>query len=234
MALSERMQMVVDLLPAGYATADIGCDHGYVAIDLINSGKCPHMLAMDVKEGPLERAREHVFQKGLNKQIEIRISDGMKALQPGEVEAVIIAGMGGRLICKILQNSLLLAKQMQAIVLQPQSDLASVRNFLWDEGFSFLKEEMVFEDGKYYPAILVSYPLEKKDVKRLSLKRVEAWFGPLLLKQKNPVLYQYLMKENRKFAEIEERILINGGDNSDVIEHHQLIQDALLYYAEEE
>lgn len=230
MALSRRMQMVADLLPEGLTVADVGCDHGFVSIFLIQNHRSPRVIAMDINQGPLARAGEHVKENHLEDKIELRLSDGLKEVKDGEVEAAVIAGMGGRLMVKILSDRPELVKKLKAIVLQPQSDLAFVRNTLCRQGFSFLKEDMVREDGKYYPAFLIVYTGQQNR----SLKPEEALFGPLLLKEKHPVLLQYIRKEKDKFLQIEKKIKENNREDAPVTERIQLIEKALGYYAQEE
>ena len=128
--LSKRMQMVAGMVSKGNVTADIGCDHGFVSIYLIEQEICPRVIAMDVNEGPLLRAKEHIAQRGLESSIDVRLSDGIDKLQDGEVESIIIAGMGGRLVMKILSSHMDRVKHLKEIILQPQSELHFVRQFI--------------------------------------------------------------------------------------------------------
>ena len=104
MELSRRLQAVADLVTAGYKAADIGTDHAYIPIFLVKNGRIPCAIAADVNEGPLERARMHVKENGLEDRIELRISDGFVSFKPGETESAVIAGMGGRLMMRILSE----------------------------------------------------------------------------------------------------------------------------------
>lgn len=155
--LSLRLQAVADFVTNGNRVADIGTDHGFLAIYLIQSGRCPHAVAMDVRKGPLQRAREHIAAAGLTDRIDTRLSDGAAALAPGEAESAVIAGMGGLTVIQILEA----AKAAQGWlglrewILEPQSDLAKVRRYLWENGFSINRENLVLEDGKYYPVLHV-------------------------------------------------------------------------------
>ena len=106
MKLSDRLERIAAKaagVTEGYA-ADVGTDHGFVPIRLIESGKVKHVVAMDVRKGPLERACEHVGEYHMEDQIETRLSDGLKELKPGEADTVIIAGMGGELMLRILRD----------------------------------------------------------------------------------------------------------------------------------
>ena len=232
MELSKRLQAVADLLDCHDRIADIGCDHGFVSIYLIESKKASWCLAMDVNKGPLERAREHVIEKRLSTYIETRLSDGAKAIQfvtdeagntKLEVEAALIAGMGGRLMIQILKDSLDKFKCMKEFVLQPQSEISKVRQFVREIGFHIEKEDMVLEDGKFYPMMKVvrgsrttdfladvpSYLQEKISVGKLALSDIQGLYdeyGEYLLKSQNQILLQFLKKEKELYSDILENL----------------------------
>lgn len=146
---------MADLVPRGVSVCDIGCDHGFVAIYLVQEHICPKVIAMDINRGPLSRAKEHIESAGLSSYIETRLSDGMEKLNIGEAECIIAAGMGGRLIVKILEDHPEKCRSLRFLVLQPQSELSFVRRYLRQEGLVIRKEDMVLEDGKFYPMMLV-------------------------------------------------------------------------------
>lgn len=214
MELSKRLQAVADLVTAGYKTADIGTDHAYIPIYLVEHHIVPSAVAMDVNDGPLKRAEAHVREKGLKEQISLRLSDGFGALRPGEADAAVLAGMGGGLVMKILKDSWDVTMDLKECILQPQSEIAKVRAFLLEEGFLFLAEDMVLEDGKFYPMMKVKPPKaeEPEHMGRMSAGKisrqngswseVEIIYGKLLLETKNPVLKQFLEKEIRIKTEI--------------------------------
>ena len=102
--LSARMQAVADMVKIGNRVCDVGCDHGYVSIYLVQRGIAPGVLAMDINKGPLQRAKIHVAQADLSEYITLRISDGLDKYQSGEAQTLICAGMGGRLMQKILEK----------------------------------------------------------------------------------------------------------------------------------
>ena len=220
--LSKRMQMVADMVTRGGVLADIGCDHGFVSIYLIEKGICPKVIAMDVNEGPLLRAREHIEERGLTEYIDIRLSDGMEKLQMQEADSILIAGMGGRLVIKILSDYMDKAKALKEVILQPQSELHLVRRFLSEQGFHIVKEDMTEENGKYYPAIKAVW----KEGKTVMLQEKEEWFGPCLLKDKNAVLLEYLQREKTKFVQILNEIE-NSGKSEDSTKK-ETVKDRLL------
>lgn len=202
--LSERLTHVLHMVHTCTGAADVGCDHGYIAIHLILSGRAERVIAMDVNSGPLKRAEQHIRKYGLTEQIETRLSDGMEALCGGEAESVICAGMGGKLVCGILERSLPLAKNMKQLILQPQSEIHIVRAWLREHDFAIAAEDMVFEDGKYYPmmrVIPVSQDSMRKDADALE-QHIRDRYGPCLLASAHPVLLQYLQKEHDTCDEI--------------------------------
>jgi len=134
MELSKRLQAVADLVSDGLVVADVGTDHGYIPIYMLEIGKCSKALAMDVNHGPLLRAKEHIAEHGLEEMIETRLSDGVKELQVGECDAVVIAGMGGALTIKILEEGKEVFKNLTEFVLQPQSELYKVSEYLFEKG----------------------------------------------------------------------------------------------------
>lgn len=232
--LSKRMQMVAGMVTKGNKAADVGCDHGFVSIFLVEQGICPYVIAMDVNEGPLLRAKEHIAERGLSSRIDVRLSDGVDKLQDQEADSIIIAGMGGRLVIKILSAHMDRVRNLREIILQPQSEIHLVRHFLSDNGFSILQEEMVEDAGKYYPCIKASY-CGKKEV----YTDCEAWYGPLLLRQRHLVLREYLLKEKRQYETIAMQIKNHaqktdiGQEKEDAIKDRQKRVDMALSLFEE-
>ena len=229
--LSDRMQMVAAMVTKGNVLADIGCDHGFVSIYLTEQNICPKVIAMDVNEGPLLRAREHIEERGLTDYIDIRLSDGMEKLALGEADSILIAGMGGRLVIKILSEQINKAKALKEVILQPQSEIHLVRQFLTEQGFHILKEDMTEENGKYYPAIKAVW----REETQASLEEIEEWYGPCLLHEKHPVLYEYLKREKNKFLQILDEIehSSNGEDSTNkaaVLHRVHLIENALAFF----
>ena len=191
--LSARLQALANMVSSGNIVCDIGCDHGWVSIYLIQQGIASKVLAMDVRTGPLERAKEHIAQYELEAYIETRLSDGLHNMQVGEADAMVCAGMGGPLMMKILSEGREKAKAMKELILQPQSELAMFRKFLREEGYRIVAEDMVLEDGKFYPMMKV---VPTEEVLPVNAKKQDVYdaYGELLLKKKHPVLEEFLLK----------------------------------------
>ncbi len=203
MQLSERLKMNVSLVPKGARIADIGCDHGYASIWLVQEGAAEKVIASDVNRGPIERAVEHVRLAGLEQQIECRQGNGTEKLVPGEVDTLMIAGMGGPLIIHILSEGKAVLQQVNTLILQPQSDIGAVRYYLWEQGFSISQEKICLEDGKYYFA-LQAVRREAEDGEKPE-KEWQIRYGTYLAQRKDPVFQNFLNKEKNTF----ERILEN-------------------------
>ena len=208
MQLSKRLLAVANLAAAGHCLADVGTDHGYIPIYLIEQGKFECALAMDVNEGPLLRAEENRNLHGMEEKIQLRLSDGVQAMKAGEADTVVIAGMGGGLVMKILEEGEAVLGSVKALVLQPQSELFRVREFLEKHAYRIEAEHMILEDGKYYPMMRVVHgegetmdPLEKQ-------------YGPLLLKEKHPCLWQFLCREEEVYQNIRQNLLRQTGEKA--------------------
>lgn len=198
--LSNRLLAVASFVTDGNILADIGTDHGYIPIFLVQEKRIPGAIAMDINAGPLERAKEHIDMYGLKDYIETRLSDGAAALLPGEADTVLVAGMGGGLVMHILEEGKEVCMQAKELILQPQSELEHVRAYLWSNGYVILEENMVLEDEKFYPMMRVVYEnvIDTEKAENLLFCR----YGKHLLEQKNEVLKQYLEREENLYAGI--------------------------------
>lgn len=207
--LSGRMQAAADMVPEGSRVCDVGCDHGYVSIYLVQKGIAPSVLAMDINKGPLSKAAEHVCKYGVEEYITLRLSDGLSAYQKGEADTLLCAGMGGRLLMNILTKDPEKTADFRELILQPQSEIPLFRKFLREKGYIFLDEDMILEEGKFYPLMKVrlSKPGEQ-GVKNSSAEEyeMENLLGPLLLSWKHPVLLKFIKKEILLKEEILDRL----------------------------
>lgn len=208
MELSKRLSAVAAMVTKGNIVCDVGCDHGYVSIYLVRENISPRVVAMDVRPGPLAQAKEHIRVYGLEEYIETRLSDGVDALDTGEADTLILAGMGGRLMEGILTRGMEKVTGMKELILQPQSEIAAFRKFLREAGFEIVEENMVFEDGKFYPMMRVipymqgvdtEKHFEKSETESLELSDL---YGGMMLKQKHPVLKQYLDYQKEKLTQL--------------------------------
>lgn len=224
--LSARMRALTDMVTAGNRVCDVGCDHGWVSIYLVQQGISPRVLAMDVRQGPLSRAQEHIRQQGLEAYIDTRLSDGVTALKAGEADTVICAGMGGRLMRRILEEGREKLEAMEELILQPQSEVTDFRAYLRQAGYVTLAEDMVFEDGKYYPIMKVAASFqglraegsadretddaESEAAEDTDRRALQDRFGRMLLDCRHPVLRQYLLDAQQGNRQITEQLRQNA------------------------
>lgn len=193
--LSHRLQSLADMVTQGKRVVDVGCDHGFLSIYLVQHGISPGVLAMDVRTGPLSRAQEHIVECEMEDYIETRLSDGLQAYRMGEAEAMVCAGMGGKLMMKILTESEEKAKALDELILQPQSELPAFRRFLKAEGYLTLDENILCEEGKYYFLFKVRYApdtVQEEPTETTEQARLYEKYGKGLLQGKHPVLKEYL------------------------------------------
>lgn len=200
--LSNRLLAAAGMVTKGNIVADIGCDHAYTSIYLCQEGIAPKVIAMDVNKGPLQGARAHVEQAGLSEKIDIRLSDGLEKLSPGEADTVLLCGMGGLLMIKILSDYPEATASVKELILQPQSEAGEVRRFLHKQGYRITKEHMLKEDGKFY----VMMRAEQSSEPQVYEKECEYLYGKLLLEEKNEVLKEFLCREHRLRSDVLEAL----------------------------
>lgn len=196
MQLTKRLQAVADYVSFGGRVADVGCDHAYVSIYLAEIKIARSVIALDINKGPLERARANIERHGLGGTIETRLSDGLQMLKPDEADSIVIAGMGGALMVKILTEGCEVMQTAKELILQPQSEIYKVREFLSRQQFAIIAENMVIDEGKYYTVMKAIQAGCCKQLQKYQLsKREHFHFGRLLLENRHPVLKSYLLWE---------------------------------------
>lgn len=164
--LTRRLNAAFDLVREGRIVADIGTDHAYLPIALVSSGKCKKAFASDIGKGPLERASQNISEAGLEGVIETVLTDGV-AYFDGIADEVVIAGMGGELIYRIISDAPFLKNQDVHMVLQPMTKVAFLRQALAGDGFRIDRERLVKEDGKIYTVLSVNFDGVKRELSPL-------------------------------------------------------------------
>lgn len=207
MQLSKRLYAVAQLAAGTKKIADVGTDHGYIPIYLVEEEGAEYAIAMDLKEGPLKRARENIRLHGLEEKIAARLSDGVEALRPGEADTVVIAGMGGALTIHILEKGEEILSGVENLVLQPQSEIHLVRKYLHEKGYEITVEDMVKDEGKYYPMMKAKHGEQK------GWKDYEYRWGKYMIEQKNPVLKEFLEREYHTYEKIREELKKQQGEH---------------------
>lgn len=210
--LSKRLQAVADFVPAGCRLADIGTDHALLPVALLEEDLITHAIAMDVGEGPLERARQTVSgaEQKVRDRIETRLSDGFAALHDDEADCAVIAGMGGALTIQILKAADLKTLGITTLILEPQSEAEEVRRYLREARMYITDEAFVEDGGKFYPVLRVQTEAEtdvylhaarvltEAGMKEERAMRILYRYGPLLVTGRDPVLRTYLERERAR------------------------------------
>ncbi len=194
--LSKRLTAISNMVTPGLLVADVGCDHAHLAVYLVQNEIAKKVIATDIHKGPIRRAEETVKELKLQGRIETILCDGLSGLYGKGVECIVLAGMGGPLITEILREGMPLCREVKEFILEPQSDPALLRHFLQDNGFMIISEDMVCEENKFYPVIKCVHGT-------MNLGReVYFCYGKILIKERNPLLLQYLYTYRRLTEEI--------------------------------
>lgn len=220
--LTERLQVIADHVTGGNTVADIGSDHGYIPIWLVENSPVGHVIVSDINEGPLVRARRN-FRRWLpDYEPDIRSGPGLSVLRPGEADSLIIAGMGGILISKILADDPDVVKGASALVLQPRNHSFTLRHFLRGmDDFAIIDEDIAMERGKHCEIItarrLDTLSAEERELMQEVRKAEEDLGLPEKVYEELPVMYalkgryrEYLEHKCRAEISVIENILAHG------------------------
>ena len=157
--LTPRLNCIINYVNSAVA-ADIGTDHAYIPIELIRSGRAKSVIASDIKKGPLKIAEGNIIKYGLSDKIETRLGSGISVLDRGEADTIIIAGMGGELICEILKADIDKARE-STLIIQPMNAQYELRQFLLENGFTIEKEDIENEKHRVYNILIVKNGMQK-------------------------------------------------------------------------
>lgn len=194
--LSDRLKAVADMITPGLRVSDVGCDHGYLSIYLMENKIAKSVIASDVRCGPLAKAAENLNIYGMSDVIDLRLSNGLDMIDRGEVDCVVMSGMGGNLMMDILSRGTDVISEVSELILQPQSEQQGLRHFIEENGFSIISESMVYEDYKYYPMFKAVKGEMHWD------KEIYFIYGKILLREQNPVLHQFLIQEEDYYVNL--------------------------------
>ena len=209
--LSKRLECVAACVSLEGTVADIGCDHGFTSIYLIENEMAKCGIAMDINKGPLEKAGLHIKQAGLTDKIETRLSNGLDKLEIGEADTILISGMGGALIRDILMKDKDKTRSAGELVLSPQSEIYLVRKCLHELGFLIESEKMVFDMRKYYVVIRAfredMAQVVKSDNKSIisdnkAYDEADYEYGKYLIDTKDNVFCEFLEKEKKRMEKV--------------------------------
>lgn len=187
--ISKRLELVASFVPQGAVLLDVGSDHAYLPIDLVERGRIEGAIAGEVVDGPYQSALKNVEAHGLKEKIQVRLANGLAAFEEeDQVSAITIAGMGGRLIATILEEGLGKLANVERLILQPNNREDDLRIWLQANGFQIVAESILEEAGKFYEILVV-------ESGQMKLSASDVRFGPFLSKEVSPVFVQKWQKE---------------------------------------
>ncbi|MEH7120455.1 tRNA (adenine(22)-N(1))-methyltransferase TrmK [Neobacillus vireti] len=222
--LSVRLTKVANYVPQGARIADIGSDHAYLPCFLAKNLKISYAIAGEVAKGPFHSAEKNVLAEGLANTIAVRLGDGLEVIEPGEVDCITIAGMGGALISSILENGNDKLDSVKRLILQPNISAISIRTWLLENNWELIAEEIIEEDSKIYE-ILVA---EKGNPAKPYIEKKEEGLllGPFLMKQKNEIFKKKWTAEKKNWQRIYEA-LEGASLNAETIEKKKELTDKI-------
>lgn len=216
--ISKRLKMIASFVPAGSVLADVGTDHAYLPIYLVQNMSVNRVIAMDVKRGPLKKAARNISEAKAEDSIELRLSDGLSALMPDEADAVAISGMGGRLMERILSEGADKISSRTKLIFSPQSEIMHFRKYLLENGFITDNEQMLEEDGKYYVIIVCHKAASNEAFENVSseetVNHAQLKYGKILIDSRNSVLAEFVKSELKTYEELKNKLKQSSSVNA--------------------
>lgn len=184
MTLSPRLQAIANKVKTGDIVADIGTDHAYVPTFLLKNNKIPHAIACDINKKPLKKAESTLKKYNLMDKAELRLGSGLEPIEADEVDTVIIAGMGGELIARLLGEDIKKTRQIKKFIFQPMSQEHLLRQFLKDNHFKITSEQTVLEEDSSHQRFYTIITAKAGEME--SFDQNDALFGyrPAIVKDK--------------------------------------------------
>lgn len=208
--LTNRLLKIASLVTPNKRLADIGTDHGYIPVYLLNKNIINFAILADINKGPLENARKEVKRNKLDDKVDLRLGSGIEVLKKGEVDEIIIAGMGGILIGELLEANKEVAHEAEKLILQPMQAQEELRKYLLNNGYEILDEYLEKEDFRLYEIIVAKYTGKNTDVE----DDVYYEIGKKLLENKDELLSEFIDNKIKKYNNIIEKL---GNKKSDAI-----------------
>ena len=203
--LSGRLLACADFVTSGARVADVGCDHGYLSIHLLQSGLASSVIAADLREDPLQKAVKNAEKYGVSDKISFYLSDGVQNI-PRDFDTLICAGMGAVTIESILNAAPWLKNPRYRLILQCQSQRSALQKYLSDNGFAVLRETLAMDGSFLYPVLEAAYaPVAP-------LHGAQYYVSPALLASGSPLLAPYIRRILDGMAQTVEGLSQVGGE----------------------
>lgn len=215
--LTPRLNTITEYIHTK-TVADIGTDHAYIPIHIVQNNISEHVIATDLRKGPLLIAENNIRKNGLSDKIELRLGSGLSPVKCNEVETFIIAGMGGELITNILKEDKFKAENAECLILQPMNSQDMLRKWLAENNFFIIKEDLAVEEYKVYNIFIV-----KKGIPRIYEDEFELHVPTYLCD--NKYFYDFKEKKKREFLKIK-----NGLENANI--RNEILIDKYLDFLE--
>jgi Predicted SAM-dependent methyltransferase len=199
MELSQRLKCIIQNMSKCQSIIDVGTDHGYIPIHAVENGIVDFAIASDINKGPKEKAERNVRLLGLSDKVECRLGAGLNTVKEKEVEVAIMAGMGGNLIRDIIIQDINKVKYFKYMILMPAQNPEILREFLYNNSFEILKEDLCFEDGIFYEVFKVKHSEQAINEK---LNAFDYEFSPILIKNKHKLLKDFIESKINKYTTI--------------------------------
>ncbi|WP_461207790.1 tRNA (adenine(22)-N(1))-methyltransferase [Clostridium sp. DL1XJH146] len=205
MNLSKRLKAIARNINECEVVADIGTDHAYLPIYLIENKICNKAIAADINKGPVLRARNNIKSNKVEGKIECRLGSGLQVLEIGEVDVAVIAGMGGNLIRDIIEEEKDIFTDFKYAIVQPVQNPDVLRKYFYEKGFTIIDEDLCYDEGKYYEIIKVKYdnnPTKKKEINYI--------FSEKLIEKNHPLIKEYIIFKINSWKKILQYIKDDG------------------------
>lgn len=199
MLLKGRLAVISQSVSKCNIVCDIGTDHAYIPIYLLKRGICKKAIVTDINKGPILIAQRNIRDHQLEGFIETRIGDGLEPLKDDEADIIIIAGMGGKLIERILSSDILKAQKAKLLILQPMNAEEIVTAWLYKNRFEIVDDELVKENSKIYNIKTAKWTGNQKEFSDLEL-----FISSKLINNKSDILFEYI---NKKIKILNNKIL---------------------------
>ena len=229
MEVSKRINFIIENLDVVETLADIGTDHGYVPLLALEKGLCKKAIACDINKEPLDKAKLNAILEGIDDELDFRLGGGFEPLNVGEADQVVIAGMGGNLIRDILEEGKEKVKECSSIILVPAQNPEVLRAYLYTNAYEVIKEDLCEDEGLYYEM----FKVKKSEEAGVALDSIYYEVSPMLLRQKHPLMKEYLQYKiedyNKILGFITESTVTANKRREDIKEKINIITSMLNY-----